>query len=98
MKNVILISLIIIALALLGATTVPCALYQKKNSTQKKADPEKKADILIYTCTIHPEVTQNKPGKCPKCGRKLVMKEIQKQREVRKIRYIRPIHRAAFTY
>ena len=21
-----------------------------------------------YTCTMHPEVLSNKPGKCPKCG------------------------------
>lgn len=76
---------------------MPCALYQKKDSTQKKAAPEKKADILIYTCTVHPEVTLNKPGKCPKCGRKLVLKELPKQREVKKISYIRPLHRAVFT-
>ena len=21
-----------------------------------------------YTCTMHPEIRQDKPGKCPKCG------------------------------
>jgi Heavy metal binding domain len=25
-----------------------------------------------YTCPMHPEVVQGKPGKCPKCGMKLV--------------------------
>ena len=25
-----------------------------------------------YTCTMHPEVLSNKPGKCPKCGMSLV--------------------------
>jgi hypothetical protein len=25
-----------------------------------------------YTCKIHPEVVQNAPGNCPKCGMKLV--------------------------
>jgi hypothetical protein len=27
-----------------------------------------------YTCTMHPEVISDKPGKCPKCGMKLVPK------------------------
>jgi hypothetical protein len=27
-----------------------------------------------YTCTMHPEIISNKPGKCPKCGMKLVPK------------------------
>jgi Cu+-exporting ATPase len=25
-----------------------------------------------YTCPMHPEVKQNSPGTCPKCGMKLV--------------------------
>lgn len=28
-----------------------------------------------YTCTMHPEVIQDKPGKCPKCGMDLVVKQ-----------------------
>lgn len=28
----------------------------------------------IYTCTMHPEVVSDKPGKCPKCGMTLVRK------------------------
>ena len=28
--------------------------------------------ITKYTCPMHPEVVRNKPGKCPKCGMKLV--------------------------
>jgi hypothetical protein len=27
-----------------------------------------------YTCTMHPEVITNEPGKCPKCGMDLVKK------------------------
>ena len=26
------------------------------------------ADETIYTCPMHPEVRQNQPGNCPKCG------------------------------
>lgn len=25
-----------------------------------------------YTCTMHPEIKSDKPGKCPKCGMELV--------------------------
>src|SRR5690606_19831727 len=33
----------------------------------------KKAEI--YTCPMHPEIQQGKPGKCPKCGMALVKKK-----------------------
>ncbi len=26
----------------------------------------------VFTCPMHPEVQQSGPGKCPKCGMKLV--------------------------
>lgn len=29
----------------------------------------------VYTCPMHPEVTSDKPGQCPKCGMDLVLKE-----------------------
>lgn len=29
----------------------------------------------VFTCPMHPEVTSDKPGKCPKCGMELVEKE-----------------------
>ncbi|MCL5428682.1 MAG: copper-translocating P-type ATPase [Chloroflexi bacterium] len=31
----------------------------------------------IYTCPMHPEVQQSKPGRCPKCGMTLVPKKIK---------------------
>ena len=38
--------------------------------TAKKSNPAK----VQYTCTMHPEVLSDKPGKCPKCGMTLVKK------------------------
>ena len=29
----------------------------------------------VYTCSMHPEIEQNEPGSCPKCGMDLVPKE-----------------------
>jgi len=41
--------------------------------------PHEKADsaeqAAVYTCPMHPEVTSASPGKCPKCGMKLVPKK-----------------------
>lgn len=31
--------------------------------------------MKIYTCPMHPEVTSNEPGSCPKCGMDLEKKE-----------------------
>jgi hypothetical protein len=34
-----------------------------------------KSAVVVYTCPMHPEVTSDKPGKCPKCGMTLVVKK-----------------------
>src|SRR6476620_5798739 len=31
-----------------------------------------KSEATQYTCVMHPEVVQDHPGKCPKCGMELV--------------------------
>ncbi len=38
----------------------------------KKIDKNK---AVTYTCSMHPEVTSDKPGKCPKCGMELIKKK-----------------------
>lgn len=37
--------------------------------------PTTSSDMVMYTCTMHPDVTSDKPGKCPKCGMDLVLKK-----------------------
>ncbi|MCF6309220.1 MAG: cadmium-translocating P-type ATPase [Sulfurimonas sp.] len=53
---------------------------------------DKKCDIghNFYTCPMHPEVTQNTPGKCPKCGMALE-KEIEVVSKVSS-QYTCPMH------
>jgi hypothetical protein len=41
---------------------------QKKDTTLK----------TVYTCSMHPEIVQDKPGKCSKCGMNLTAKEVKK--------------------
>ena len=36
---------------------------------------------VVYTCPMHPEVVQNEPGSCPKCGMTLVPRETQDTHE-----------------
>lgn len=38
--------------------------------------------MTTYTCPMHPEIQQNAPGQCPKCGMKLVPKEEIQQKQV----------------
>ncbi|TAL77611.1 MAG: hypothetical protein EPN88_02520 [Bacteroidetes bacterium] len=40
------------------------------------ANEKQKNQKLYYTCSMHPEVHSDKPGKCPKCGMNLVKKEM----------------------
>ncbi|HLE49692.1 MAG TPA: heavy metal translocating P-type ATPase [Patescibacteria group bacterium] len=36
---------------------------------------------MKYTCPMHPEVSSDKPGKCPKCGMELIMKHGESKKE-----------------
>ena len=44
---------------------------QKEEKTGKKSQGE-----TIYTCPMHPEVQQDHPGSCPKCGMALELKTV----------------------
>ena len=41
-----------------------CNSEQKQNTGQTEVNQEQAA---VYTCPMHPEVTSDKPGKCPEC-------------------------------
>src|ERR1035437_836146 len=45
---------------------------KEKNKT---ANDSIKKDAVVYTCSMHPEVKMDKPGKCPKCGMELIRKK-----------------------
>jgi ABC-type oligopeptide transport system substrate-binding subunit len=61
----ILPSLMALALAVTAIAVSGC---KEKSSTQNSGQTVK------YTCSMHPDVVQDKPGKCPKCGMALVEK------------------------
>lgn len=53
-----------------------CGMKSEKETTKATGTKnEKKEGIKTYTCSMHPEVIEDKPGKCPKCGMALVEKD-----------------------
>lgn len=64
-NNYFLLTILIAGLTLV---TLPNKLYAQET---KKVQTTKGASTK-YTCTHHPEVVSDKPGKCPKCGMDLV--------------------------
>jgi len=48
------------------------------NAHHPTAAPDSKvpgAESATYVCPMHPEVTSDRPGTCPKCGMKLVLEK-----------------------
>ena len=61
-------SIVLIALLVIGLT----ALLQACSSRQDKRANDTQTDV--YTCSMHPQVQQDKPGSCPICGMTLIKK------------------------
>jgi hypothetical protein len=53
--------------------TSPASAQSESTSAAPATQGEKQEER--WTCPMHPEVIQSKPGKCPKCGMKLVPME-----------------------
>ena len=66
-KNYIVRQLIVFLLAIVLVTGC-------KNTDEKKRHAAN-AGVEQYTCPMHPQVVNSKPGKCPVCGMDLVAKE-----------------------
>ena len=63
----------------------------KRNATNLVAiEPKMKPSEAGYTCPMHPEVKQDRPGSCPKCGMALEPITISAPKE--KIEYTCPMH------
>ena len=66
------------------ATTTPRGLPARGPRSARASDKNS------YTCPMHPEVRQNKPGSCPKCG--MALERVAPQTPVEKIEYTCPMH------
>lgn len=62
-------------LTLIAFVLATFAIYACAGRSDYSGSPAVAAEPQTYTCPMHPEVLQNKPGKCPKCGMDLVVKK-----------------------
>ncbi|QNF31268.1 hypothetical protein HUW51_00500 (plasmid) [Adhaeribacter swui] len=63
---------LVLNLSLLGLTLfTACNSGETKQSTTEQTETKQEVAGVTYTCSMHPEVTSNEPGKCPKCGMNL---------------------------
>ena len=52
-----------------------CSMMHKHMKSSTGKNSHKKHMAMAYTCPMHPEVTSDKAGTCPKCGMDLVLKK-----------------------
>jgi P-type Cu+ transporter len=62
----------------------------QERSGEARSEPEGKGRTDGYTCPMHPEVVQDGPGSCPKCG--MALEPRQAAGPVTRTRYTCPMH------
>ena len=60
-----------LTMLLMAAFSIFSLVGFAQDSVQQSKPSGQKAVKMIYRCSMHPEVTSNNPGKCPKCGMEL---------------------------
>ena len=48
---------------------------QNKKKRRELISMDKNKKKKEYSCPMHPEIVEDKPGSCPRCGMNLVLKE-----------------------
>jgi transcription initiation factor IIE alpha subunit len=78
-------SLKILMMAVL--TILSVAVFAQDSTARKSKTTKQKSGKMTYSCPMHPEVTSDKSGKCPKCGMDLVQSDKDKMKM-----YVCPMH------
>jgi len=81
MKKAIVITLAAFIAVVFAACSGGTTKEQMKDTTAAMPADSSAGKMMAavkYTCTMHPEVISDTPGKCPKCGMDLVKKEDSK--------------------
>jgi hypothetical protein len=91
----VLTTLIVLSFSALGQE-MKSHKHQMDSTKVEKTMPQKQhksvSKVSKYTCTMHPEVISDKPGKCPKCKMDLVKVETKKTMEMKSEVYTCPMH------
>jgi len=74
------VTLMAIAILFSGMSVFAANLPADKILSDTVKTKKVKTAKVQYTCTMHPEVLSDKPGKCPKCGMTLVKKADAKKK------------------
>lgn len=75
MKTPKLIMAALVAAAFAGVVVCVSGCKEKASSQNSdKASTQSSGQAVKYTCSMHPDVVQDKPGNCPKCGMALTEK------------------------
>jgi len=72
-KLAALAAIALLAIAVVAATG--CNKSGQKQSDTQTGQTSQTNKVIQYTCAMHPEVVQDMPGKCPKCGMELIEKQ-----------------------
>ncbi len=59
-------------------------------TSKTESVPKSPADGSVYTCPMHPEVRQNGPGSCPKCG--MALEPLEPRAVASKTQWTCPMH------
>jgi DNA-directed RNA polymerase subunit RPC12/RpoP len=66
-KQIILASLMLFSMGFAVAQS-------SDTNSVNRTKPAGSENVVSYTCSMHPEINSDKPGKCPVCGMDLVLK------------------------
>jgi Cu(I)/Ag(I) efflux system membrane fusion protein len=53
--------------------------HEKAGVTKTGSGEQPRSGKIYYTCSMHPQIHQDKPGKCPICGMTLIKKEEERK-------------------
>ncbi len=93
MKTKYFYSLILV----IGLIFVGSSFNSVYGQNQKKTTTTCKQQAMKYTCTMHPKVVMDKPGKCPKCGMTLVEKKEMKKGAMKKMKNMKDSTKMKYT-
>lgn len=66
-----------------------CCQYTRANKAVEKEPAQETNAAAMYVCPMHPEVTSDKPGSCPKCHMALVKQEATKTEAITEHHHIK---------
>lgn len=71
MKQILNNRILQLSLVLIFGLFLGWLIFKSDNSAESSHNHEQ-GEETIYTCSMHPQIRQNEPGKCPLCGMDLI--------------------------